>query len=48
MLAYLIYLSVALLCLWAGRFLIRHFRRQLRGGCSCGGDCGRCSGSCRK
>lgn len=42
--AIVIYLGVAALCLWAARFLVRTVRAQLKGNCSCGGDCGRCGG----
>lgn len=49
MLKYIIYALVALLFFWAGFCLVRHFRRQWKGGsrCSCG-DCSRCCEGCCK
>lgn len=41
---YIIYLGVAALTLWAAAYLVRNIRRQLKGGCACGG--GQCSGDC--
>ncbi|NLF35397.1 MAG: FeoB-associated Cys-rich membrane protein [Clostridiales bacterium] len=44
---YVIYAAVAALVLWSVWYLIRHLRRQIRGG-GCCGDCDRCgtSGTC--
>ncbi len=44
---YLIYLLIAALTLWSVQYLVKAVRRQLRGGCGCGGDCGSC-GSCKR
>lgn len=38
----IIYIGVAALCVWAACTLVRRVRAQLKGSCSCGGDCSRC------
>ena len=48
---YLIYIAVAALILWAGVYLVRHIRRQMKGDCgscggACGGDCSGCGSAC--
>lgn len=44
---YLIYILIAALVAWAVWYLARSLRRQLRGECSCGGDCRSCAGICK-
>ena len=46
--SYVIYALVAALILWSVVTVIRHVRRQLRGGCGCGCGCEGCPsrGSC--
>ncbi len=44
---YVIYALVAALSVWAVCYLVKAVRRQLTGGCGCGGGCGGDCGKCK-
>lgn len=48
MMNYVIYAAAVLLLAWSVWYVARTVRRQLRGECSCGGDCSSCGADCGK